>query len=231
MSIVGKWQVSDGDYIYFYEFYANGTFKSNAFSSWASVSGRYTLDGANLYVTATNGFAGMRDITAHEPVQESINERATFTVVIGAGSLELAYNGGSLVTRTLLTLTRNVETSQAPQVLQAQQQAQQQAQPYPAYNPYTKNPYMTAQPGKKAATASLILGICSIVFSGFGLLGILAVIGLVLAISAKSKGNRSATPTVGLLLSIFGMLLNGVFFIVCAVPFCVGCTEALTQAL
>jgi len=74
------------------------------------------------------------------------------------------------------------------------------------------------EPGKGLAIASLILGIAGVVFSwmmGFG--GLPSLIGLILAIVAKKKGFSGGIATAGLIISIIGIVLNGIIiFVVCA---------------
>lgn len=68
--------------------------------------------------------------------------------------------------------------------------------------------------------AALILGICSVVFSIFPILGgyigaaIMGVLGIILAAVGKKKGAKCATG--GLVLSIIGTALSVVFWLACA---------------
>lgn len=79
-------------------------------------------------------------------------------------------------------------------------------------------------PGKSAATASLVLGIISVVFWFFGysaiLSVILGVIGLVLASNAKSVGYEDSIRTAGFILSLIGVIGGALVFVACVA--CVG---------
>ncbi len=79
-------------------------------------------------------------------------------------------------------------------------------------------------PGKSAATASLVLGIISVVFWFFGyssiLSVILGVIGLVLASNAKSVGYEDGVRTAGFILSLIGVIGGALVFVACVA--CVG---------
>jgi len=238
ISIVGRWEVNDGTDTYKYEFFPDGTFKSNAFSGWNSISGRYTLDGNTLYVTAISG------IQSISSAPENVNDRATFTVVNLGSLLELSYVGGNLVTRTILGLTRVSESSPAPTpqptpqpAPQYQQQYQQPATPYaqPQYGtpPQAMSPYgmpSAPQPAKGLATASLVLGIISLMMALFAFFGFLGLIGLILAIVAKAKGNKSGAGTAGLVLSILGLVFGTLSLFICFPIFCEGFMEGWNEA-
>ena len=77
-------------------------------------------------------------------------------------------------------------------------------------------------PGKSAATASMVLGIISIVcwFFGWSLIAsvILGVVGLILSSNAKKAG--VGMQTAGFVLSLIGLIGGGVFLISCIA--CVG---------
>ena len=77
-----------------------------------------------------------------------------------------------------------------------------------------------AYPGKGLSTASMVLGIVSLVISlpSFGTLGITtAIIGLILGIigrkNAKEAGALTGTATAGIILSIVGMVLSVIIII------------------
>lgn len=93
-------------------------------------------------------------------------------------------------------------------------------QPYgqQAYGPQGmyQQPYSQPQPGNGLAIASLILGICSIPLALFFSIGgiVCGIIGLILAIMAKNRGNLSGMRTGGLICSIIGLVLSIVFLII-----------------
>lgn len=80
------------------------------------------------------------------------------------------------------------------------------------------------QPGKGQATASLVLGIISVVFWFFGwgaiVSIILGIIGLIMANSAKKQGFESGLRTAGFILSLVGLIGGGFVFVACVA--CVG---------
>ncbi len=73
------------------------------------------------------------------------------------------------------------------------------------------------------ATASLVLGIISLVFifvGSFAFIGmILAIIGLVLGISAKKENPEDGKAKAGVILSIIGLALCTISLIACAACF------------
>jgi len=76
---------------------------------------------------------------------------------------------------------------------------------------------------QNAAAASLVLGIISLVISFFGaafypaIIGlILGIVGIALSSSAKKQGFSGGLNTGGLVLSILGVVFNGISFIACA---------------
>ncbi|MBE5967656.1 MAG: hypothetical protein E7255_11950 [Lachnospiraceae bacterium] len=79
------------------------------------------------------------------------------------------------------------------------------------------------------ATASLVLGIISLVFIFFGtyaFLGIiLAIIGLVLGIQAKKEDPNDSKARAGVVLSIVGLALCAVTFVACFA--CIGLFASL----
>ena len=84
-------------------------------------------------------------------------------------------------------------------------------------------------PGKSAATASMVLGIISVVLWFFGYSAIvsviLGIIGLVLAGNAKKAGFDGSVRTAGFVLSLIGLIGGAVFFVACIA--CVGALGAL----
>lgn len=84
-------------------------------------------------------------------------------------------------------------------------------------------------PGKGQATASLVLGIISVVLWFFGVTSIgsviLGIIGLVSAGNSKKAGYNGGTRTAGFVLSLIGLIGGGIVFISC-----VACVGALGTA-
>ena len=74
-------------------------------------------------------------------------------------------------------------------------------------------------PGKGAATASMVLGIVSVVLWFFGYSAIvsviLGIIGLVLASKAKALGNNTGVRKAGFILNLIGLIGGAVFFVAC----------------
>lgn len=85
------------------------------------------------------------------------------------------------------------------------------------YNPADNN-------GKGKATASLVLGIISVVCWFFGysalLSAILGIIGLIMASGAKKLGFEGGTRTAGFVLSLIGLIGGVLIFVACVA--CVG---------
>lgn len=79
------------------------------------------------------------------------------------------------------------------------------------------------------ATASLVLGIISLVFIFFNvyaLIGlILAIIGLVLGMQVKKEQPESTNAKVGVVLCIIGIALCGITFVSCVL--CIGALSSL----
>ncbi len=75
------------------------------------------------------------------------------------------------------------------------------------------------EPGKGAATASLILGIVSLVCWFFGagsLIGLgCGIAGLICASSAKNAGNNSGIRTAGFVCSLIGLIGSVIVFVAC----------------
>jgi len=80
------------------------------------------------------------------------------------------------------------------------------------------------------AVASMVLGIISVIFiftGSFSLIGIvLAIIGLILGISAK-KESPSGMATAGIVLSIIGLALCAISFLACVA--CIGAFGSLAN--
>ena len=83
-------------------------------------------------------------------------------------------------------------------------------------------------PGKGAATASLVLGIISVVLWLFGYSAlvsvILGIVGLILAGNAKKAGFNGGIRTAGFVLSLIGLIGGAMFFVACVA--CVGAIGA-----
>lgn len=83
-------------------------------------------------------------------------------------------------------------------------------------------------PGKGAATASLVLGIISVVLWFFGYSAlvsvILGIVGLILADNAKKAGFNGGIRTAGFVLSLIGLIGGAIFFVACVA--CVGAIGA-----
>lgn len=81
-----------------------------------------------------------------------------------------------------------------------------------------------SQPGKSAATASLVCGIIGVVLWFFGWSAIVSVIlgivGLVLASNAKKAGFNDGLRTAGFVLSLLSLIFGGIIFVACVA--CVG---------
>ncbi|HIT57025.1 MAG TPA: hypothetical protein IAA94_03600 [Candidatus Galloscillospira stercoripullorum] len=90
-------------------------------------------------------------------------------------------------------------------------------------------PTQNDQPGKGAATGSLVCGIISVVLWFFGysalLSVILGIVGLVLASKAKKEGFVGGMQTAGFVLSIIGLIGGALVFVACVA--CVGMMVSL----
>lgn len=100
----------------------------------------------------------------------------------------------------------------------------QQPDPVPQGNPYEQAPQQFNQApvegaGKTSATVSLVLGIISVVFAFVvPLVGVIcAIVGLVFASKAKKEGFIGGMRTAGFVLSIIGLVLAIIMWIVTAV--------------
>ena len=83
-------------------------------------------------------------------------------------------------------------------------------------------------PGKGAATASMVLGIISVVLWFFGYSAlvsvILGIVGLILAGNPKEAGFVGGIQTAGFVLSLIGLIGGAIFFVACIA--CVGAIGA-----
>lgn len=92
-------------------------------------------------------------------------------------------------------------------------------QPY-GQPPYGQPPYGYQpggqQPGNGLAIGALICGIASLVFIFFFQLGgiIAGIVGIILATLAKKQGNTSGMRTGGLVMSIIGLIICAIIFII-----------------
>lgn len=84
-------------------------------------------------------------------------------------------------------------------------------------------------PGKGAATASMVLGIISVVLWFFGYSAlvsvILGIVGLILASNAKKAGFVGGMQTAGFVLSLIGLIGGAIFFVACVA--CAGAIGAV----
>ena len=84
-------------------------------------------------------------------------------------------------------------------------------------------------PGKGAATASMVLGIISVVLWFFGYSAlvsvILGIVGLILAGNAKKAGFVGGIQTAGFVLSLIGLIGGAIFFVAC-----IACAGAIGAA-
>ena len=100
--------------------------------------------------------------------------------------------------------------------VQPAQPAQPVQQPYQAYQapqqPYYVQPQAPKQ-SKGMAIASMVLGICSIVFFSTVFISLIcAIVGLVLGIVAKKK-NQGGMATAGIVTSIIGIVIVVIVFV------------------
>lgn len=106
---------------------------------------------------------------------------------------------------------------QAPVYQQPVQQGYQPA--YPTYQP-------VEQPANGLATASLVLGIISLILCwlyGAGL--VTGIVGIVTGAMAKKRGNQSGSATGGLVMSIIAVAISAIWVIGCiACAGAAGCT-------
>lgn len=116
---------------------------------------------------------------------------------------------------------------------QPQFDSQQPVQPQYDYNQqpvqYVQQPIVAqAQPAKPLAIVGMVCGIVSLVFCWFGtgaITGLLAgIAGIICSTLAKKKGNESGMVKAGIIMSIIGTILSGIFFIACTA--CVACAAA-----
>ena len=86
-------------------------------------------------------------------------------------------------------------------------------------DPFTP-PTGPIEPGKGKAIASLVLGICAIVFPIMIVGVILGVVGIVLAIMAKREGYIGGMATAGLVCSIIGTVFAVFWTFTCGLAMC-----------
>lgn len=95
-------------------------------------------------------------------------------------------------------------------------------------NPGNYSPNDGNIPGKSAATASLVLGIISVVcwFAGYSSIisVICGIVGLILASNSKKMGFVSGVRTAGFVLSLIGLIGGALVFVACIA--CVGALGA-----
>ena len=105
----------------------------------------------------------------------------------------------------------NVQPNASAHAEPAFQEANSQQQTYPPHTniPASRQYQQTpSEPGKGKGTASLVLGILSIL-DPFIIFGIpLGIIGIVLAVMSKKEGHLSGVRTAGFVCSIIGLVLN-----------------------
>ena len=93
--------------------------------------------------------------------------------------------------------------------------------------PMPPMPPMGPHPGNGPATGSMVVGIISLVMVFFPFANILSVIlgiiGIALAMQARNRGYIGGKATAGLVMSIIGLVLGGLFFAVCM---CTACAVA-----
>ena len=86
--------------------------------------------------------------------------------------------------------------------------------------------------GIKMAVASLVLGICALVFPfiGFGWLSVLVgIVGIILGAMARKKETGKGMATAGLVMSMIAVVLGLIMWIACAA--CVGGLAAASTEL
>ena len=76
------------------------------------------------------------------------------------------------------------------------------------------------QPGRGLAIAALVLGILSVLNSWWGGGIVVCIVGLILAVIARNKGFSGGIGTGGLVLSIIGVVVNGLVLIICGSAIC-----------
>lgn len=101
---------------------------------------------------------------------------------------------------------------------------QQPNNQYNGYNNGYGNNYSTNSPGYGKSIGSLVCGICSIVFTGLGV--VLGIIAVVLANSSKSAdfGVESSTAKAGKICGIIGIILSSMILLLYIVIIGVSCS-------
>lgn len=103
-------------------------------------------------------------------------------------------------------------------------------QPQQPQQPQYQPPYPPVQPGKNLATASLIMGIASLVFwwmSWGAIIGIgLGIAAAICGSKAKKQGFVGGMATAGMVTGIIGAVLGVIGFVVCTIIVCVAAGAA-----
>lgn len=111
---------------------------------------------------------------------------------------------------------------QAQSGFQTQQEFQVQTKPQP------KNTYKGVSPGDSDATASMILGIISIVMCSSSILGIICgALAVVIAGKAKQQGSQSGNVQAGTICGVIGICLGALTTIYYIAVFLLGLFSAL----
>jgi len=100
------------------------------------------------------------------------------------------------------------------------------------FQPYPQEEYATdPNAGRGLAVASLVMGILALVNMFWMIPGIIfGILGIIFAAVARKKGNRSGMCIAGLIMSIIGLVLSGIFLAICGPLFCQGFMEGLREA-
>ena len=100
------------------------------------------------------------------------------------------------------------------------------------FQPYQQEePVANPNAGKGLAVASLVMGILALVNMFWMIPGILfGILGIIFAAVAKKQGNTSGMGTAGLVMSIIGLVLSGIFLAICGPIFCDGFMQGLYEA-
>jgi len=102
----------------------------------------------------------------------------------------------------------------------------QEFQPYQPEEPAT-NP----NAGKGMAVAALVMGILALLNMLWMVPGIIfGLLGIIFAAVSRKQGNTGGMAIAGLIMSIIGLVLSGLFLAVCGPAFCQGFMEGLSDA-
>lgn len=102
------------------------------------------------------------------------------------------------------------------------------------FQPYQQEEQPAANPnaGKGLAVASLVMGILALVNMFLMVPGIIfGVLGIIFAAVSRKQGNTGGMAIAGLVMSIIGLVLSGIFLAICGPLFCQGFMEGLNEAL